>query len=72
LDASISELEFVSGAIRCDEKASRRPDAAGSQVTDVLEAHEIRESGNEKLSSVGAKQIRNISRAEADVGVGSR
>jgi hypothetical protein len=35
-------------AIRWDEKAGLRRDAVGSQVIDVLEAQEIKETGNEE------------------------
>jgi hypothetical protein len=35
-------------AIRWDEKAGLRRDAIGSQVIDVLEAQEIKETGNEE------------------------
>jgi hypothetical protein len=34
--------------IRWDEKAGLRRDAVGSQVIDVLEAQEIKETGNEE------------------------
>jgi len=34
--------------IRWDEKAGLRLDAVGSQVIDVLEAQEIKETGNEE------------------------
>jgi hypothetical protein len=36
------------GVIRWDEKAGLRRDAVGSQVIDVLEAQEIKETGNEE------------------------
>ena len=34
--------------IRWDEKAGLRRDAVGSQIIDVLEAQEIKETGNEE------------------------
>jgi hypothetical protein len=37
-----------SRSIRWDEKAGLRRDAVGSQVIDVLEAQEIKETGNEE------------------------
>jgi hypothetical protein len=36
------------GVTRWDEKAGLRRDAVGSQVIDVLEAQEIKETGNEE------------------------
>ena len=38
----------VTVQIRWDEKAGLRRDAVGSQVIDVLEAQEIKETGNEE------------------------
>jgi hypothetical protein len=38
----------LSVAIRWDEKAGLRQDAVRSQVIDVLEAQEIKETGNEE------------------------
>ena len=38
----------VTVATRWDEKAGLRRDAVGSQVIDVLEAQEIKETGNEE------------------------
>jgi len=39
---------FVTVEIRWDEKAGLRRDAVRSQVIDVLEAQEIKETGNEE------------------------
>jgi hypothetical protein len=41
-------LGRVVDVIRWDEKAGLRRDAVGSQVIDVLEAQEIKETGNEE------------------------
>jgi hypothetical protein len=38
----------ITVVIRWDEKAGLRRDAVGSQVIDVLEAQEIKETGNEE------------------------
>jgi hypothetical protein len=38
----------TTGDNRWDEKAGLRRDAVGSQVIDVLEAQEIKETGNEE------------------------
>jgi hypothetical protein len=38
----------ITDVIRWDEKAGLRRDAVGSQVIDVLEAQEIKETGNEE------------------------
>jgi hypothetical protein len=46
-----SRLPSFSGTVdvtRWDEKAGLRRDAVGSQVIDVLEAQEIKETGNEE------------------------
>jgi hypothetical protein len=40
--------ESVTDETRWDEKAGLRRDAVGSQVIDVLEAQEIKETGNEE------------------------
>jgi len=50
----------VTVVIRWDEKAGLRRDAVRSQVIDVLEAREIKETGNEKVSTAAAKQINNF------------
>jgi len=39
---------LIVGKIRWDEKAGLRRDAVRSQVIDVLEAQEIKETGNEE------------------------
>jgi hypothetical protein len=41
-------LHLVTSIIRWDEKAGLRRDAVRSQVIDVLEAQEIKETGNEE------------------------
>jgi len=41
------QIEFFN-SYRWDEKAGLRRDAVGSQVIDVLEAQEIKETGNEE------------------------
>jgi hypothetical protein len=41
-------VERPTDAIRWDEKAGLRGDAIRSQVIDALEAHEIKETGNEE------------------------
>jgi len=41
-------LPSVAVVIRWDEKAGLRRDAVGSQIIDVLEAQEIKETGNEE------------------------
>ena len=38
----------MAGENRWDEKAGLRRDAVGSQIIDVLEAQEIKETGNEE------------------------
>jgi hypothetical protein len=43
-----SLLFQIAGENRWDEKAGLRRDAVGSQVIDVLEAQEIKETGNEE------------------------
>ena len=40
--------EWIDGENRWDEKAGLRRDAVRSQVIDVLEAQEIKETGNEE------------------------
>jgi hypothetical protein len=46
---SLDTSDVVSDVVnRWDEKAGLRGDAVGSQVIDVLEAQEIKETGNEK------------------------
>ena len=45
---SIATLSMLIDANRWDEKAGLRRDAVGSQVIDVLEAQEIKETGNEE------------------------
>jgi hypothetical protein len=42
------ESSTIADEIRWDEKAGLRRDAVGSQVIDVLEAQEIKETGNEE------------------------
>jgi hypothetical protein len=41
-------VEILTVETRWDEKAGLRRDAVGSQVIDVLEAQEIKETGNEE------------------------
>jgi hypothetical protein len=41
-------VQFAVDVIRWDEKAGLRRDAVRSQVIDVLEAQEIKETGNEE------------------------
>ena len=52
LHPAYGEIIYSSGylvdAIRWDEKVGLRRDAVGSQVIDVLEAQEIKETGNEE------------------------
>jgi hypothetical protein len=45
---SIATLSMLIDVNRWDEKAGLRRDAVGSQVIDVLEAQEIKETGNEE------------------------
>jgi hypothetical protein len=42
------QFQMLIVEIRWDEKAGLRRDAVGSQVIDVLEAQEIKETGNEE------------------------
>jgi hypothetical protein len=53
-------------AIRWDEKAGLRRDAVGSQVIDVLEAQEIKETGNEEDQHRGSEAEQEYFGAEAD------
>jgi hypothetical protein len=51
---------------RWDEKADLRRDAVGSQVIDVLQAQEIKETGNEKDEHRGSEAEQEYFRTEAD------
>jgi len=46
--AGCGDSPAISVALRWDEKAGLRRDAVRSQVIDVLEAQEIKETGNEE------------------------
>jgi len=59
----------VTVANRWDEKAGLRRDAVRSQVIDALEAQEIKEAGMKKISTAGAKQIRNFSEHRLTIGL---
>ena len=48
ISVASSRREAMIDVTRWDEKAGLRRDAVGSQVIDVLEAQEIKETGNEK------------------------
>jgi hypothetical protein len=53
---------------RWDEKAGLRRDVVRSQVIDVLKAQEIKETGNEEISTTAGKQSQNFSEHELTIG----
>jgi len=57
-------VNLILGETRWDEKADLRRDAVGSQVIDVLEAQEIKETG-----TAAAKQSRNFSAQKLTIGL---
>jgi hypothetical protein len=62
------QIASVVVANRWDEAGLRR-DAVRSQVIDSLEAHEIKQTGNEEGSTTAAKQIRNFSEQKLTIGL---
>src|SRR5487761_1058557 len=62
-------LEMMTGETRWDEKAGLRRDAVSSQVIDVLEAQEIKEADNEKVSTAVVKATKNFSQPKLTIGL---